>query len=538
MNPQAYYESLQQIDYGFGALFLSTALLTISIGYGWRVPFIQRLTIKSLWLYPPALIWTLMEQIYKMVNVSHYLHGTEPRPKFWRYLIPIAIISRIPGLFNSFWYDETWTGSIAQLPLSSLPNVIMADVHPPIPYFISWLFGRVFGSSEIALRTPSMILGVFAVFLIYRYTKSLRLDQTTAQVSAWITALLPASIFYSNESRGYMLLTVLVLVALIAINEKRRNLFIVSAGALGWIHAYGFIYLSVLGLVSLIAHPQKRWFKTVLKAGIISGLWFPFMLIQSGDVSNGFWIEAVNVPQIARYVVEMTIGFRIEPQVVLFAFVPTMSISLSSLYICRDWLLSKRGFALVAVAMGVPVVAGIISAIWNPIYLQRALLPSAVLFVPLWAYTLTKASFNVRSLYRYTFIPALLIAFLSGFMPSSQRFELRQAFEQCEGTAGLYATSSAIGVSALYYSPVPVTLWTDANDLNQFISEDGKRGFGFEQGTIEDISGQTICMVVQYTPYTTHDEIQHVKAILNAHAHETIRIINIDFYRINVYIVK
>jgi hypothetical protein len=109
-------------------------------------------------------------------------------------LMPIA---------SSLWLDELGTSWITSSTLSEAINRSLSWHGQSVLYMIvSWLFQAVAGSSEVALRTPSLIAYLLAVVLLYRIGKRL-LD-----AEAGMIALVPFVAATSNaacDARPYAL---------------------------------------------------------------------------------------------------------------------------------------------------------------------------------------------------------------------------------------------------------------------------------------------------------------------------------------------
>jgi mannosyltransferase len=83
----------------------------------------------------------------------------------------------------------------------------IADIHPPLYYYALHFWRGLWGESELALRGLSAVLGVILVWLIYRLGRQL-FDEPTALVAAFVAAVNPFQVYYSQEARMYMLLAV------------------------------------------------------------------------------------------------------------------------------------------------------------------------------------------------------------------------------------------------------------------------------------------------------------------------------------------
>ena len=122
-------------------------------------------------------------------------------------LILIAgLILRLFKLDQSLWLDEAINVTfVKNLNLKSLIfDYSVGDFHPPFYHILLRGWVLLFGSSEIAVRLPSVILGLVTVCIGYLIAKKL-FDNKTALISATLIATSPLHVYYSQEARMYML---------------------------------------------------------------------------------------------------------------------------------------------------------------------------------------------------------------------------------------------------------------------------------------------------------------------------------------------
>ena len=112
---------------------------------------------------------------------------------------------------SSLWSDEGNTWVLVQRSFTTIARDATADIHPPGYYWLLKIWATLFGNSAAALRAFSALAGVLLVGVIYAIGR--RFDALTANraaiglTAAWLAALNPFQIYYSQEARMYMLLT-------------------------------------------------------------------------------------------------------------------------------------------------------------------------------------------------------------------------------------------------------------------------------------------------------------------------------------------
>jgi len=133
----------------------------------------------------------------------------------WLLLIPMLVSAALaqPGLHQSLWRDETATAiaitrSTGQL-LDTLTNV---DVSMTAYYLFMHAWSSVFGTSEIALRMPSLLAMIAAVGVVGLLGFRIA-SRSAGIVAASLMAVSPAAVRYSTEARPYALATLFVVVA-------------------------------------------------------------------------------------------------------------------------------------------------------------------------------------------------------------------------------------------------------------------------------------------------------------------------------------
>ncbi len=179
--------------------------------------------------------------------------------------------------------------------------------------FLVWLFSSVFGSSETALRLPSLLAGAAlgpAIFLILRQ----RWSGAAALFPAAMATLNPLSLSYSQEARGYSLAMFLSLLwfgllwrLLYPEPEASRPkplvaAFVVTSLMLAVSHHYCLCVLlsgAVLASVRLFCEPSlRRDALRPLLAGLGSalGIWLlSTMLATRSGTSTGSFNPAVSI---------------------------------------------------------------------------------------------------------------------------------------------------------------------------------------------------------------------------------------------------
>src|SRR3990167_5235609 len=113
-------------------------------------------------------------------------------------------------LTESLWGDESFSAMAVKLPFGETMGVVMRDTAPPLFYFVGWIWGRVFGFSEVALRSSSLLLMIGAAVFAYAIVKRIGKDRFAAIGAGFLSLLSPFLVPFAFEFRMYALFAFLV----------------------------------------------------------------------------------------------------------------------------------------------------------------------------------------------------------------------------------------------------------------------------------------------------------------------------------------
>jgi mannosyltransferase len=109
---------------------------------------------------------------------------------------------------QSLWSDEGNSVALARTGLGEIAGRTALDIHPPLYYWLLHGWMRLFGESEIAVRSISVVAGVLLVAVVYRLGTRL-FDRWVGLLAAFIAAVSPFQVYYAQEARMYVLLALL-----------------------------------------------------------------------------------------------------------------------------------------------------------------------------------------------------------------------------------------------------------------------------------------------------------------------------------------
>jgi hypothetical protein len=167
---------------------------------------------------------------------------------------------------QGLWYDEWLTADAMRGGFGDLiHHVAQVEGIGPTYFVAMWGWTRVFGDSEVSLRSVSLLFGVATIPATYAAARALGQRQTTGLVAALIVAVHPMLIWYSQEARPYSLLALFGPLSIWAYVRARddgtvRDYLVwggLAAVAVS-VHYFAVFLVAVEG-VALLAHARAQW---------------------------------------------------------------------------------------------------------------------------------------------------------------------------------------------------------------------------------------------------------------------------------------
>jgi uncharacterized membrane protein len=201
---------------------------------------------------------------------------------------------------KELWYDEAFTARV--LSYSYTDIVLFAKtLHPPLYYILLKAWTGLFGTSELALRAPSAIVGVLTIPLAYWLVSTVTSTKKRALWAALVVAVNPFLITYSQEARSYALLAFLtVLATLVALQAMRTKKYLAFAAVLPVLFLTHYVALfGIVALIALVVYDNKKAAVYLLPLVIVAAAWLP-ILVGNLTAKEPDWIPRyswIRVPQ-------------------------------------------------------------------------------------------------------------------------------------------------------------------------------------------------------------------------------------------------
>ena len=91
----------------------------------------------------------------------------------------------------SLWGDEGWATTLAVKPIFQIIKIVAKDTSPPFYYLLLHTWMKIFGTSEVAIRSLSFIFFLGTVLTVFLIGKHLW-DKKTGFLAALLTLPIPS----------------------------------------------------------------------------------------------------------------------------------------------------------------------------------------------------------------------------------------------------------------------------------------------------------------------------------------------------------
>lgn len=361
-------------------------------------------------------------------------------------IVLLALTLRLFSINQSLWLDEAINVLATQnySLLGMITEYAKGDFHPPGFFIILWIWSKLFGISEVVVRIPSIIFGVLTIYLVYLIGRKLH-SKTLGLIAAFLLAINPLHIYYSQEARMYALAALAVSInffILIKFTKKEdvniiflilSNLFVLLSDYVAYlIFPAQFIFLLFYKNKLLF----KKWLLSLIGAIIIGSLWIPTLLNQldvGAVVSSrlqawklivgGFALKAVPLTLVKfiigriSYPDKLVYGIILLPLCLLFLFLISR--------VAKT--VNRSGEKLLFIWLIIPIFLGTIISLFIPIYSYFRLLFTLPAFVILTS--LGIISFRIK----YRYIILFFVTFVELFSSSVYLFNSSYQREDWRG---------------------------------------------------------------------------------------------------------
>ncbi len=225
------------------------------------------------------------------------------------------------------WLDEIFTGTIAIRPdLPALIEDILHELGGPVYYGLIWAWEKVAGSSNVALRLPSLLFAVAAPLVILWRGHP---DKIARWIWASLLILWLPAISYAAEARSYTLLLLLGCLQTISFRRlieqpslREATIWSALASLMVLTHYHSLVLVGLQGIAFLVVYGAvalRTWPAGLIFVPVAAFMWF--------HLPNHFafaavaWHNLLDPAQIPMTVAHLLVGLGWAGMIPLATFV-------------------------------------------------------------------------------------------------------------------------------------------------------------------------------------------------------------------------
>ncbi|MFA9289414.1 MAG: glycosyltransferase family 39 protein [Weeksellaceae bacterium] len=191
----------------------------------------------------------------------------------------------------SYWNDEShaafFARAITQTGIPQTPSGSGTGIYQLGFYYVTALFFKLFGITELSGRLPSVLIGSLLIIVIFWITKKVS-DTKSAFLASFLMAFSQIQLAWSTQLRPYIWLELFSLAVLYfsykALSSKKmveKNIIFASFSALisAFFHGTGLINLAFISIVFIykcIRDKQYKYLLALIPATLIAALFLYF----------------------------------------------------------------------------------------------------------------------------------------------------------------------------------------------------------------------------------------------------------------------
>lgn len=377
------------------------------------------------------------------------------------------LFTKTPLVFfaQSFWRDEAFSYLVAKRNLWDLIIITAKDFNPPLYYILVHFWMRFFGSSEISLRTISIIFYWMTLYVIFLFILNiLKIRSKLSWVYLLLFAANPILLYYAFEARMYTMLAFFATASFYFFLQKNYRAFLVAT-ILGLYTHYFMIFIVSAELFFYYAIlKNKITRKNLIYYGVPFLFFLPwlFFMLRVKDVAiEQFWIEKTSAQTVTQFIGIVFTGYDSGLRFYHKA-ITTISLGLTWFLGIGLWYVLKQKtkridtkllYYLFIWGVGIPLlVAGI--SFFVPLFFPRYLIFSTVGLVLLMVYILEHLPSTIRYVI-LTILFLITINFHAQQVKDRKKSDLRRIFKEIKYLAKpndvVYVTNELNYFASQYY---------------------------------------------------------------------------------------
>lgn len=387
-------------------------------------------------------------------------------------------------LVQSFWRDEAFSVLTAEKPLASVIGSL--NFEPPFYYILLHIWIRIFGESEIAARSLSLVGFSLATCVVILWAEKRFRSHWLSWVFPILFFINPMLLYYGFEVRAYGWFMFFSTLSLFAYGQKKYWL-VALANILGfYTHSYAIFIPFVQSVHYLLSSTkkEKQYFQSLILTGVSIAPWF-IPIYEEAKKMRPTWYYPVDFQLVRSVLGNMFTGYDGTPGG-LWSNTFILSIILLGVFYLAFKIKEQRreiSYFLFMIFLPLFIVVGI--SFIKPLFVNRYLIYVSIAEMFLVGYALfsIKNSLFQKTLTLFVF---LFMIYLNVYFPQYKaKLDIRSTVIEANLLKGpndlIYASSPLIFFETVYYSKDRSSVYLYNPDRGEFPWYVGETAFSKSQ---------------------------------------------------------
>lgn len=308
------------------------------------------------------------------------------------------LLTHTPLLYftQSLWRDEAFSILVAERPISFFFAKLTFE--PPVYYILLHVWMKIFGNSEIAARSLSLVGFALATLVVIEWSEKIFKKHMLSWVLPLLFFLNPLLLYYAFEVRAYGWFIFFSILSMYTYMQKSWVWYVIASTLGFYTHAYfifvpmvqalhwflGKVFQHKLTVRALVREPFVR---SILVFSLLIAPWLWKIVLESSRLKQS-WYYPVNFNLVKSVLGNMFLGYEGTPWY-LWQYTAYLSVLLVFLFVLalKNKVTRYRNlFFALMVTVPLTVVIGI--SFFKPLFVNRYLLPVTIAEVFLLAFAI------------------------------------------------------------------------------------------------------------------------------------------------------
>lgn len=218
-------------------------------------------------------------------------------------------------MIQSFWRDEAFSYLLAKKSIGEIIVLTARDFNPPFYYLLLHFWIKIFGSSEIMLRSLSLIFYWGIIYISFLFIERIFKIKNQLRIFLYLFLVMtnPLLIYYAFEARMYTLFAFLSILSCYSLIRKNKKIYIFSTILNFYTHYFAifiylfqfFYFLFSFKKKNLLINKKNFWFFIPLL------LFLPWIFyIKNFLNTESFWIKRLTLDKFFLSLIYIYTGYE------------------------------------------------------------------------------------------------------------------------------------------------------------------------------------------------------------------------------------